>query len=81
MCLDLANSRHLAPGFVHDDVPHGGYELRCRIQRILPLVHRGCARVIGETENGDIPALDADNAVHDADLNVFAVQNSALFDV
>ena len=50
-------------------------------QRILALVHRRCARVIGESADGDVPALDTDNAFDDADIDPFTVEDRALFNM
>src|SRR5206468_885372 len=50
-------------------------------QRVLSIVHRGGASVIGKAFDGHIPPVDAHDPFDDADVDPFFLKDAALFDV
>ena len=70
-----------APGSLADDAVDHLDEPRRREQRVVPLVHRRRARVVGEAGHRHVPLADADDALDDADVDARGVEDAALLDV
>src|SRR5438132_1390219 len=64
----------------HDAV-HREHELGGGEQGVAPLVHGGGARVVREATNRDVVLVDADDPLHDPDLDAAAIEDPSLLDV
>src|SRR5262245_31091325 len=79
--LNRAHGPDLTAGHAGDDAVHGLDEFRRRQQGILPSVHRGRPRVVGEAVYGHVPYLDAHDAFDDTDVDLFGIEIRALLDM
>ena len=79
--LNPSDGSDLAAGNSAHDAIHHVDESRGREQRVVPLVHRGRAGVILESGDRDLPLLDPDDSLDDADVDLRRVERAALLDV
>ena len=79
--FQLADGRNLAPWIGSGDPVHR-FDHLCRSdQGVLPPGHGRGSRVIGETLDRDLIAVDANDTFDYADRNIRLIQYAALLDV
>src|SRR5512138_616605 len=79
--LDAPDGADLPARYARHDPIHRFDELRGREQRVVPLIHRRRAGVVREAGDGDLPLVDADDALDYADVELLAVERTTLLDV